>query len=149
MKKLIVFLFFGITFTVSAQQIDYNVSKGFVAQGYDVTEYFNNKTVKGDKKFVTSYDNVKFKFANQQNLDAFKKDPKKYIPAYGGYCAYAVGAKAEKVSIDPETYEIRDGKLYLFYNSWGVNTLKSWNKEGAEELKSKADVNWEKIKVKK
>jgi len=49
------------------------------------------------------------------------------------------------VKIDPETYEIRDGKLYLFYNSWGVNTLDLWNKEGAEQLRIKADENWKSI----
>ncbi|MDY8134978.1 YHS domain-containing (seleno)protein [Aquimarina sp. 2201CG5-10] len=148
MNKFFVLLFLGFAFTIQAQQIDYNTKKGYVAEGYDVTEYFNNKAVKGNSKFSTTHDNVKYKFTNQANLDKFKSNPGKYVPQYGGYCAYAVGANAEKVSIDPETFEIRDGKLYLFYNSWGVNTLKKWNEEGAEQLKSKADVNWQKIKTK-
>ena len=92
---------------------------------------------------------VKFKFVSKQNLEIFKKAPKKYIPAYGGFCAYAVGAKAERVSIDPETFEIRAGKLYLFYNAWGTNTFKMWQEEGAEQLKEKADKNWVKIKKEK
>ena len=70
------------------------------------------------------------------------------MPEYGGYCAYAVGLKSEKVDINPETFEIRDGKLYLFYDSWGINTLTMWNEKGAQELKEKADKNWEKIKIK-
>ncbi|AXT54097.1 hypothetical protein D1818_16300 [Aquimarina sp. BL5] len=149
MKKFIVILFLGITASLTAQQIDYNVKKGFVAEGYDVTEYFNNKAVKGVSKFITTHDNVKYKFVSQENLEKFKNNPEKFVPQYGGYCAYAVGANADKVDIDPETYEIRDGKLYLFYNSWGVNTLTKWNKEGAEDLKNKADINWQKIKTKK
>ncbi|WP_298310832.1 YHS domain-containing (seleno)protein [uncultured Aquimarina sp.] len=149
MKKFIVILFLGITASLAAQQIDYNVKKGFVAEGYDVTEYFNNKAVKGANKFITTHDNVKYKFVSQENLEKFKNNPEKFVPQYGGYCAYAVGANADKVYIDPETYEIRDGKLYLFYNSWGVNTLTKWNKEGAEDLKNKADINWQKIKTKK
>lgn len=149
MKKFIVILFLGITASLAAQQIDYNVKKGFVAEGYDVTEYFNNKAVKGANKFITTHDNVKYKFVSQENLEKFKNNPEKFVPQYGGYCAYAVGANADKVDIDPETYEIRDGKLYLFYNSWGVNTLTKWNKEGAEDLKNKADINWQKIKTKK
>ncbi|MDH7446012.1 YHS domain-containing (seleno)protein [Aquimarina sp. 2201CG14-23] len=149
MKKFFVLLFFGLTFSINAQQIDYNLKKGYVAEGYDVTEYFNNKTVKGESKFTLTHDNVMYKFASQANLEEFKSNPAKFVPQYGGYCAYAIGAKSEKVDIDPETYEIRDGKLYLFYNSWGINTLTKWNEEGAEELKSKADINWQKIKTKK
>ncbi|WP_299243462.1 YHS domain-containing (seleno)protein [uncultured Aquimarina sp.] len=149
MKKFIVILFLGLITNVTAQQIDYNVKKGFVAEGYDVTEYFNSKAIKGDSKFITIHDNAKYKFASQENLEKFKNNPEKFVPQYGGYCAYAIGANAEKVDIDPETYEIRDGKLYLFYNSWGINTLTKWNKEGAEDLKNKADINWQKIKTKK
>lgn len=149
MKKFLILLFLGLAANLAAQKIDYNLKKGFVAEGYDVTEYFNNKAVKGESKYTTTHDNVKYKFASQANLDAFKKNPEKFVPQYGGYCAYAIGAKAEKVGIDPETYEIRDGKLYLFYNSWGINTLTKWNDEGAEALKNKADENWQKIKAKK
>ena len=144
MKKLTL-LFLLISFTSFGQKSNYNTEKGFVAEGYDVVAYFGNKAIEGNKKFTTEYDGVKFKFSSKENLEIFKKSPKKYIPAYGGYCAYAIGAKAEKVSIDPETFEIRDGKLYLFYNSWGTNTLKLWQDEGAEQLKIKADKNWEKI----
>lgn len=52
----------------------------------------------------------------------------------------------KKVSINPKTFEIRDGKLYLFFNSWGTNTLELWQKEGPEKLQQKADENWKKIK---
>lgn len=56
---------------------------------------------------------------------------------------YAVAG--EKVTVNLETYEIRDGRLYLFYNSWGNNTLESWKKESPEVLKPMADKNWQKI----
>ncbi len=64
-----------------------------------------------------------------------------YEPQYGGWCAYAMGNSGEKVEVDPETYKIVDGKLYLFYNKYFTNTLKSWNKDEAK-LKSKADESW-------
>jgi YHS domain-containing protein len=143
--KNILFLFLLTSLTVFSQKENYNLKKGFVAEGYDVVSYFNNKAEKGDKKFTAEFDGVKFKFSNKENLETFKKSPKKYVPAYGGYCAYAIGAKGEKVSINPKTFEIRDGKLYLFYNSWGTNTLEFWEKEGAEDLKKKADKNWNQI----
>ena len=42
-----------------------------------------------------------------------------------------MGTKGAKVSVDPETFKIIDGKLYLFYNSFFNNTLKDWNKDEA------------------
>ena len=59
-----------------------------------------------------------------------------------------MGAKGSKVSVNPETFEIRDGKLYLFYNRGSTNTLDLWIEQGAEELKAKADKNWKKISSK-
>lgn len=141
MKKLAILLLF-ISTSIFAQKTNYNLKKGYVAEGYDVVAYFSNKAIEGNKKYTAEFDGVKFKFSSKENLETFKKNPKKYAPAYGGYCAYAIGAKAKKVSIDPKTFEIRDGKLYLFYNSWGTNTLKMWQEEGAEVLKKKADKNW-------
>lgn len=143
MKHILLLLSFTLSTSLFAQ--NYNLKKGFVAEGYDVVSYFNNKAEKGDKQFITEFDGVKFKFSSKENLEVFKKNPQKYVPAYGGYCAYAIGAKAQKVSINPKTFEIRDGKLYLFYNSWGTNTLQLWKDEGVEELKKKADKNWKEI----
>jgi hypothetical protein len=74
----------------------------------------------------------------------FKANPEKYKPAYGGWCAYAMGENGEKVKVDPETYKIVDGKLYLFYNFWTTNTLDDWNKN-EKKLKEAADRNWSKI----
>ena len=137
MKHFTTILLIAFSTTFFAQE--YNLKKGFVAEGYDVVAYFSKTVAKGEIKFTTVYDGVKFKFSTKENLEIFKKSPKKYIPAYGGYCAYALGAKGKKTSIDPKTFEIRNGKLYLFYNSWGTNTLESWEEEGAEKLKQKAD----------
>ena len=144
MKKLFI-LFLIVSASVYGQKSEYNTKKGVAVNGYDVTEYFNNKAVKGNTKYVATYNGIKYKFSTKENLETFQKSPETYMPQYGGYCAYAIGMKGEKVSIDPKTFEIRDGKLYLFYNSWGTNTLKMWVKAGAEELRDKADKNWKEI----
>lgn len=148
MKKVIVVVILFIGFNSIAQQKDYYLDKGYVAEGYDVTEYFNSSAVEGNKKFVANHDGVKYKFSSQTNLDKFKANPSKYTPQYGGYCAYALATNGKKVEADPETYEIRNGKLYMFYNSWGTNTFKKWKKEGPEQLRPKADANWDKVKYK-
>jgi YHS domain-containing protein len=143
---LSVLLFFGMINTY-AQSIDYNTKKGYVAKGYDVVAYFDNQAIEGQKEFTTIYDGAKFKFVSKENLNRFKSDPEIYIPQYGGYCAYAIAIKSKKVDIDPETFEIRDGKLYLFYNSWGNNTLETWKKNNVKGLQKKADQHWEVIKL--
>lgn len=89
---------------------------------------------------------TKFKFATKAHLETFQSDPTAYLPQYGGYCAYAVAINGKKVSVDPLTYEIREDKLYLFYNKGKNNTLESWRNESPNELVSKADKNWEQIK---
>ena len=148
MKYLTLLLF--LSQALFSQQIDYNTKKGFVAEGYDVVSYFTKKApLKGNKKYEATFENAKFRFATQEHLNLFKENPKKYIPQYGGYCAYAVAAKKTKMYIDADAYEIRDGKLYLFYSSWLGSKLKDWQTEDTKKLKEKADKNWQEIKYKK
>ncbi|MEO7531133.1 MAG: YHS domain-containing (seleno)protein, partial [Sediminibacterium sp.] len=91
-----------------------------------------------------SQEGVTYRFESAKNKQLFMADPAKYEPQYGGWCAYAMGAKGEKVSVDPATFKIIDGKLFLFYNRFFNNTLKDWNKDEAN-LKTGADRNWKKF----
>jgi len=120
----------------------YNLEKGIAIQGYDPVAYFNqSKALKGNKQFAATVEGVTYYFINAANKDIFLKDSKKYEPQYGGWCAYAMGANGEKVEVDPETFKVVNGKLYLFYHTWANNTLNKWNKDEAN-LKNKADKNW-------
>ncbi|MBL4605792.1 MAG: YHS domain-containing protein [Flavobacteriaceae bacterium] len=147
MKYILTFLFLGIyTFSFS-QKTDYNTKKGYVAEGFDVVSYFvDKKPTEGKKQYQTTYDGVKFKFSSEKNLNLFVQSPTKYVPQYGGYCAYAIAAKKTKMYIDPDAYEIRDGKLYLFYNSWLSNKLTVWQEGNTKELQKKGDENWKVLK---
>lgn len=123
----------------------YNLDNGLAIQGYDPVAYFSQqKAVKGDKSITTSYEGITYRFSSEQNRTAFKKSPSTYEPQYGGWCAYAMGNDGSKVEVDPETFKIVDGKLFLFYNRLFTNTLKSWNKAELK-LKQQADLNWTKI----
>ncbi len=126
----------------NARARQFNLEKGLAIEGYDPVAYFNeHKAIKGNKQWNTNYEGVTYWFGSATNKESFLKDPKKYEPQYGGWCAYAMGATGEKVEIDPETFKILNGKLYLFYHSWVNNTLPKWNKDEAN-LKQKADKNW-------
>jgi YHS domain-containing protein len=120
----------------------FNLEEGLALQGYDPVAYFmKEKAVKGRKEFAASINNVVYYFSTAANKALFEKEPQKYEPQYGGWCAYAMGATGEKVEIDPETFKIVNGKLYLFYNSLFNNTLPKWNKD-ENDLKAKAEKNW-------
>ena len=120
----------------------YNVEKNVALQGYDPVSYFTNEGVKkGNPTIQTTYGEVTYYFANENNKSRFLKSPEDFEPQYGGWCAFAMGDYAKKVEVDPKTFKIIDGKLYLFYNAYLNNTLKSWNKN-EEKLKAQADVNW-------
>ena len=148
MKLFIYILFLGFSTSLFSQQIDYNEQKSYIASGYDVVAYFSKKVTKGSAKFEYKYDGANYRFSTQKNLDTFKSNPKKYVPQYGGWCAYAMADKGEKVTINPKTFEIRNGKLYLFYNAYFTNTFESWLEETPSKLIPKANKNWNKIKFK-
>ncbi|WP_114941648.1 YHS domain-containing (seleno)protein [Mucilaginibacter endophyticus] len=154
MKKLFNLLLVTVfTVSVASAQAQTDVRKkqfnldntGLAIEGYDPVAYFTQqKAIEGKKEISLANNGVTYNFATIQDRDLFKANPAKYEPQYGGWCAYAMGAKGEKVEIDPKTFKLLDGKLYLFYNKFFNNTKKSWDKDEAN-LKTRADASWAKI----
>jgi YHS domain-containing protein len=126
------------------RQKHFNLDDNLAIDGYDPVAYFSGKAREGDEDINVSHNGVVYYFVNQANLAKFQASPSKYEPAYGGWCAYAMGESGEKVKVDPETFKIVEGRLYLFYNFWGNNTLKTWNKN-EPILRENADQNWKKF----
>ncbi|MFA8300316.1 MAG: YHS domain-containing (seleno)protein [Hyphomicrobiales bacterium] len=151
MKRLIFIIAALITLSVSADNLteeirkkEFNTKRGVALEGYDAVAYFmQNAPVKGKDEFSYEYKGIKYHFSSEENMKMFMNDPEKFEPMYGGWCAYAMGHSGRKISINPKTFKIMDGKLYVFYNSWGDNTLKKWNKKPLEYKKA-ADANWQK-----
>lgn len=152
MKNKILFILCFSVFTISGmaqssavRSREFNLESGLAIQGFDPVAYFTlQKAVEGNRKFAVNFEGVTYHFASATNKEMFLKDPKKFEPQYGGWCAYAMGATGEKVEIDPETFKVLNGKLYLYYHSWTNNTLVKWNKDEAN-LKAKAEKNWKNL----
>ncbi|MFW7526219.1 YHS domain-containing (seleno)protein [Vibrio ostreicida] len=140
MKKLVTLFILMLSFpTWSADKIYTGIFSSKALSGYDTVAYFTQgKPVKGDSQFQTEYQDANWYFASQEHLDAFKADPERYAPQYGGYCAWAVSAKNDFASADPKQWAIVDGKLYLNYDA----EVKSWWDDDRSGHIKQADINW-------
>lgn len=115
---------------------------GLAVSGYDPVAYFSQtKAIKGDHGITASHAGATYYFATAEHRDAFLADPDRYVPAYGGYCAYGV-ANGHKVSVDPEAFRVVDGRLYLNYSK-GVQ--RHWLADIPGNI-AKAESNWPKLK---
>lgn len=119
---------------------------GHVAvDGYDLVAYFvDGKPVQGDKQFTVEHGGAIYRFASAEHRELFQKGPEKYLPAYGGFCAWAV-AQGDTAGIDPEVWTINDGRLFLNYNR---RIQAQWEKEMAANI-AKGDANWPEIVAEK
>ena len=106
--------------------------------GYDTVAYFTDQhAVRGAAAFKTSYQGYEYRFASQAHLDAFRANPARYIPQYGGYCAWAV-AQGYTAPGNPNNWRVVDGKLYLNYDA---NVQRRWEANIAGFIQS-ANHNW-------
>lgn len=115
-------------------------------QGWDPVACFpegGGQPREGSARFSTVHGGVGYRFASEANLKAFLGDPWKYEPAYGGWCAWAM-AKGEKVEVDPASFRILDGRLFVFYDGLFADTRASWLKDEARVLRL-ADAAWVKL----
>lgn len=129
---------------VLAQKPEIFIKDGFAIRGYDAVAYFNSaKPVKGNEQFSLKWRDATWLFSDASNRDAFKADPEKYAPQYGGYCAYGM-SRGYKANTEPDAFSIVNGKLYLNYN---LDVRSEWNKDQKVYIE-KADRNWGEVRKK-
>ncbi len=134
---------FVAAFSTPAFAKDYTHSTPGLS-GYDPVAYFTEgKPVRGNGYHITEYNGVTYAFANKENRKRFEANPEKYVPAYGGYCAYGV-AVGKKFVADPTVWRIVDGTLYVNLDR---DIQRTWQKDIPGYIK-KAERNWSKIKDK-
>lgn len=122
----------------TARAGEFNESNGVAIKGYDPVAYFReNKAVRGNSDLKFDYKGSTFLFANAENRAAFAANPEKFQPQYGGYCAFGT-ARGYKADIDPASFTVIDGKLYLNYNS---QVQQQWLKDTPGFIRQ-ADERW-------
>lgn len=115
----------------------YATSSGAIG-GYDPVAYFTEgRAIAGKPGLTHEWNGAAWRFASEANLAAFRREPERYAPQFGGYCAYAVG-NAYTARSDPRAWYIEDGKLYLNFNA---EVRELWLKDKATLIPA-ARGNW-------
>lgn len=141
--SLLILIFAGIQ--TNAQTGTIYTTKNGAIDGYDPVAFFiESKPVKGTKQFSYSWEGADWYFSSQANMQAFKKDPDRFAPQFGGYCAFGIAdGEGHKAPTLAETWSIVEGKLFLNYN---LKVKSLWIKNRDEFIK-KGEENWEKVKL--
>lgn len=106
--------------------------------GYDPVAFFTeSKPVNGSPGITGEHRGATYFFANEEHKKLFKENPDKYAPQYGGFCAFGV-AKGALFPVDINTWQVRDGKLYLNLNP---EVLRQFNAHIEQDI-AKAEKNW-------
>jgi YHS domain-containing protein len=114
------------------------------AGGYDLVSYHTGeKPLRGNGNHVAVHDGVTYLFINEENREAFAAKPDRYLPMYGGYCAYGV-AVGKKFVGDPDVWAVVDGRLYLNLD----NKIQGLWSEDVPGHIAKANTNWPQIRDK-
>jgi len=115
--------------------------------GYDPVAYFpegGGAAVKGKPGIEFAYKGAVYRFASEANRERFKAEPRKYEPAYGGWCAWAM-LDGEKVEVDPKSFIVRDSRLFLFFDGFFADTRAKWQRADHDAEEAKADARWKSI----
>jgi hypothetical protein len=112
--------------------------------GYDPVSYFpegGGRPAKGLISISAEHDGVTYRFTTEEHKAAFLKNPTKYLPAFGGWCTWAVAELGKRVDIDPESYLVKNGRLLVFYRDPALDT-RAMFLTNADALLKKAEANW-------
>lgn len=115
--------------------------RGVAVGGYDPVTYFTEgRPTRGSPEIVVEHGGATWRFASAANRKAFRADPAKYAPQFGGYCAWAV-AEGYTAKGDPTAWSIVDGKLYLNYDK---SVQRTWEKASRANI-TRGVANWPKL----
>ncbi len=120
-------------------------SSGLALEGYCPVAYFAvNKPVRGKPQYPSTYNDVTYHFVSADAKKAFDSDPNKYIPAFGGWCAFGMAVQ-DKFPVDPRNFKIVNGRLMVFLKNKNVDALDLWNQGDEAEFIAKAKAHWTKV----
>lgn len=116
-------------------------------KGYDPVAYFpegGGKPLEGRKDITLEFRGVVYRFASAEHREAFRANPRRYEPAHGGWCSWAM-REGSKTGPDPKSFIVKDDRLFLFYKGIGGDTRAQWLKTDHNQSAAEADSAWKRI----
>lgn len=111
-------------------------------QGFCPVAYFAvGEALEGNKEFSATHNDKLYYFVSEEARQEFEKNPDKYIPAYGGNCAFGMSIEKE-FKVCPRNFKIINDKLYLFLHNEDTDALALWNEEDEAKCLVNADKHW-------
>jgi hypothetical protein len=127
---------------VSTDKVFTGIIKGVALGGYDAVSYFSGGgPLKGDLGIIVDWGGASYRFATVANRDLFVANPEKYVPQYGGYCAYAA-AKGSLAPGDPLAWTVYKDKLYI---NLSPAIREKWSEDIPGNIVN-ANINWPGLK---
>lgn len=123
-----------------------NIDNSNIAlQGYSPVSYLDLGLAQlGNKAYKSEYEKVVYYFTSAEQKNQFDQNPKRYLPQYGGYCAFGIYAGA-KFRVNPHKFLVQNGKYYLFLENVELDAKQLWLAENHKTLVDKANTNWMKL----
>lgn len=149
MKRLIILVtisIFAFASIFAQNKTANNIDNSNIAlQGYSPVSYADlGLAQKGVKEFKSEYEKIVYCFTSAEQKASFDRNPSKYMPQYGGFCAFGVYAGA-KFRVDPTKFVNKDGKYFLYLNNLELDAKQLWLAENHNDLIKTANKNWMKL----
>lgn len=123
----------------SHNEVNQPIFSDTAINGYDPVAYImSDQAMEGNEEYSYHWKNATWRFASEENKTIFMAQHDKYAPQYGGFCAFAV-SKGFTANSDPDTFEVLEGKLYLFDSE---DVKLQWKSDLRENIK-KGTANWQ------
>lgn len=146
LKTVLIALLFATTLSAQDNMANNIDNSNIALEGYSPVSYLDlGLAQRGSKEFKSEHKKIAYYLTSAEQKATFDKNPSKYIPQYGGFCAFGSYAGA-KFRVDPNKFMVKDGKYYLFLNNVELDAKQLWLAEkNHSKLKGVADTNWKKL----
>lgn len=124
----------------SAADVNTGYFGNVAIEGYDAVAYFtDHKATKGSEKYSYDWLGAIWQFASEDHRKLFEADPISYAPQFGGLCAEGMAYDEMTVNIEPEAWQIIDGKLYITAGARFTEDMKA--------IRAKAEEKWPQVEA--